>query len=67
MPKNETCLSTNYFGAWFKNEKPISMGLIEEITPEQAAKHPFYSPEGAKPDHHARDAAGADHARDPEA
>lgn len=38
----------NYFGAWFKNEKPISMGLIEEITPEEAARHPFYSPEAMR-------------------
>lgn len=38
----------NYFGAWFKNEKPISMGLIERITPEQAAAHPFYSPEAMR-------------------
>ncbi len=34
----------NYFGAWFKNEKPISKGLIERITPDEAATHPFYSP-----------------------
>ena len=38
----------NYFGAWFKNEKPISMGLIEEITPQQAAAHPFYSPQAMR-------------------
>lgn len=38
----------NYFGAWFKNEKPISMGLIEEITPEEAARHPFYSAEAMR-------------------
>ena len=38
----------NYFGAWFKNEKPISMGLIEKITPDEAAKHPFYSPEAMR-------------------
>ncbi|MFD1880614.1 LLM class flavin-dependent oxidoreductase [Paracoccus pacificus] len=38
----------NYFGAWFKNEKPVSMGMIERITPEDAANHPFYSPEAMR-------------------
>ena len=33
----------NYFGAWFKNERPISMGLIETLTPGEVAAHPFYS------------------------
>ena len=33
----------NYFGAWFKNERPISMGLIDRLTPEEVAAHPFYS------------------------
>lgn len=34
----------NYFGAWFKNERPISQGLIQELTEEEVAAHPFYSP-----------------------
>lgn len=33
----------NYFGAWFKNERPVSMGLIETLTDEEIAAHPFYS------------------------
>lgn len=33
----------NYFGAWFKNERPVSMGLIKTLTPEEVAAHPFYS------------------------
>jgi alkanesulfonate monooxygenase SsuD/methylene tetrahydromethanopterin reductase-like flavin-dependent oxidoreductase (luciferase family) len=33
----------NYFGAWFKNKRPISQGLIESLTEEDMAKHPFYS------------------------
>ena len=28
----------NYFAAWFKNEKPISMGLLETISPEEIAE-----------------------------
>jgi alkanesulfonate monooxygenase SsuD/methylene tetrahydromethanopterin reductase-like flavin-dependent oxidoreductase (luciferase family) len=32
-----------YFGAWFKNERPITQGLIQELTPEEMAAHPFYS------------------------
>ncbi|UJW87299.1 LLM class flavin-dependent oxidoreductase [Devosia sp. SL43] len=38
----------NYFGAWFKNERPISMGLIEALTPEEIAAHPFYSPQAMR-------------------
>ena len=32
-----------YFGAWFVNKRPITQGLIEPITPEEMAAHPFYS------------------------
>lgn len=32
-----------YFGAWFKNERPISQGLIEPLTEAEIANHPFYS------------------------
>ena len=32
-----------YFGAWFKNERPISQGLIQELTDAEIAAHPFYS------------------------
>ena len=34
----------NYFGAWFKNEREISMGLIQPLTEAEIAAHPFYSP-----------------------
>ena len=35
----------NYFGAWFKNEKPITQGLIERLTDKELAANPAYSPE----------------------
>ncbi len=34
-----------YFGAWFKNERPVSQGLIKALSEEEIAAHPFYSPE----------------------
>ena len=34
----------NYFGAWFKNQRPITQGLIQTITPEEMAANPMYSP-----------------------
>ena len=34
-----------YFGAWFKNERPVSQGLIAELSDEEIAAHPFYSAE----------------------
>ncbi len=34
-----------YFGAWFQNKKPIHQGLMEELTPEEMAAMPQYSPE----------------------
>lgn len=41
----------NYFAAWFRNEKPISQGLIEKITPEEIAANPTYSPEIMRKNH----------------
>ncbi|MQY43619.1 LLM class flavin-dependent oxidoreductase [Epibacterium sp. SM1969] len=35
----------NYFGAWFKNERDISQGLIAPLSDEDIANHPFYTPE----------------------
>ncbi len=35
----------NYFGAWFKNEKPVTQGLIERLTDAELAANPAYSPE----------------------
>jgi len=34
-----------YFGAWFKNERPVSQGLIAELSEEEIAAHLFYSAE----------------------
>ncbi|CAM3535197.1 Alkanal monooxygenase alpha chain [Vibrio aerogenes CECT 7868] len=31
-----------YFGAWFKNERPINQGLIETLSQEEIDQHPFY-------------------------
>ena len=35
----------NYFGAWFKNERPVRQGLIEALSDAEIAAHPFYSAE----------------------
>lgn len=32
-----------YFGAWFKNERSVSQGLMERLTEADIASHPFYS------------------------
>jgi len=34
-----------YFGAWFKNERPIKQGLIEKLSEEEMSKIDMYSPE----------------------
>lgn len=34
-----------YFGAWFKNERPVSQGLIAQLSEEEIANHPFYTAE----------------------
>jgi len=34
-----------YFGAWFKNERPVSQGLIAPLSDAEIASHPFYTPE----------------------
>lgn len=39
-----------YFGAWFKNERPIDQGLIAPLSDEEIAAHPFYSPEAMERD-----------------
>ncbi|MDL4915165.1 MAG: LLM class flavin-dependent oxidoreductase [Enterobacterales bacterium endosymbiont of Blomia tropicalis] len=33
----------NYFGAWFKNERPVSQGLIQPLTDEEMAANTYYS------------------------
>ena len=37
-----------YFGAWFKNERPIRQALIEPLTDEEMARMSMYSPEAIK-------------------
>ncbi len=37
-----------YFGAWFKNERPIDMGLIQTLNDAEMAAHPFYSVDGMR-------------------
>ncbi|UWQ05371.1 LLM class flavin-dependent oxidoreductase [Aliiroseovarius crassostreae] len=39
-----------YFGAWFMNKREITQGLIEPLTDEDIANHPFYSPEAMERD-----------------
>lgn len=38
----------NYFGAWFKNERPVSQGLIQPLTEEEIAANGYYSVEGMR-------------------
>ena len=33
-----------YFGAWFKNERPVSQGLIKALTEEEMAAVPMFAP-----------------------
>ena len=37
-----------YFGAWFKNERPIDQGLIEPLSEEEMAKIEMYSPDNMR-------------------
>jgi alkanesulfonate monooxygenase SsuD/methylene tetrahydromethanopterin reductase-like flavin-dependent oxidoreductase (luciferase family) len=39
-----------YFGAWFKNERPIDQGLIQRLSPEEIDSHPFYSVDNIRRD-----------------
>jgi flavin-dependent trigonelline monooxygenase, oxygenase component len=38
----------NYFGAWFKNQRPVRQGLIETLTPEEMAENAIYAPEAMR-------------------
>lgn len=40
----------NYFGAWFMNKRDTSQGLIETLSDQEIADHPFYSPEAIERD-----------------
>lgn len=33
----------NYFGAWFKNERPVSQGLIQPLSDADIAANTYYS------------------------
>ena len=37
-----------YFGAWFKNERPVHHGLIQRLTAEEMAAIDMYSPENMR-------------------
>ena len=39
-----------YFGAWFMNKRDVSQGLIDPLSDEEIAAHPFYSPEAMERD-----------------
>lgn len=39
-----------YFGAWFMNKREIRQGLIDPLSDEEIAAHPFYSPEAMERD-----------------
>ncbi len=38
----------NYFGAWFRNQRPVSQGLIEPLSEAEIAANPMYSPESMR-------------------
>jgi len=40
-----------YFGAWFKNERPISQGLIEPLSDAEIATIDMYSPDKMRANH----------------
>ena len=35
----------NYFGAWFRNERPVSQGNIQPLSDEEIANNPMFTPE----------------------
>lgn len=39
-----------YFGAWFMNKRDITQGLIDPLSDEDIAAHPFYTPENMERD-----------------
>ena len=42
---NELSKFYNYFGAWFKNARPVKQGLIEALTDEELAGNKMMSQE----------------------
>jgi len=47
---NELSRFYNYFGAWFQNRKPVSQGLIEEISPDEIANNAMMSADKLRQD-----------------
>ncbi|WP_298905263.1 LLM class flavin-dependent oxidoreductase [uncultured Aliiroseovarius sp.] len=39
-----------YFGAWFQNKRPVSQGLIQELTEDEMAANTMMAPENLKRD-----------------
>lgn len=39
-----------YFGAWFKNERPINQGLIQKLTQADIDSHPMYNADAMRRD-----------------
>lgn len=39
-----------YFGAWFMNKRDVSQGLIDPLSDDEIAAHPFYTPENMERD-----------------
>ncbi|MFA3920908.1 LLM class flavin-dependent oxidoreductase [Ruegeria hyattellae] len=39
-----------YFGAWFMNKRSVSQGLIDPLSDEDIAAHPFYTPDNMERD-----------------
>lgn len=39
-----------YFGAWFKNERPINQGLIQTLTQAEIDAHPMYNADAMRRD-----------------
>jgi len=38
----------NYFGAWFKNERPVSQGMLQPLSDEEIAANSYYSPQAMR-------------------
>ncbi|HEI8865046.1 LLM class flavin-dependent oxidoreductase [Serratia sp. AKBS12] len=38
----------NYFGAWFKNQRPVSQGMLQPLSDEEIAANSYYSPQAMR-------------------
>ena len=41
----------NHFAAWFRNDRPITKGLIQPMTEDEMAQYPQYAPEVLRRNH----------------